>query len=158
MINIITVTVFGVEHRFDDGFTYGEAFWMTICSTICSCITTGTLIWDLYRTPDFNKSGEQSSVPTAYVFLSLNNRKRFNAKAAIAGHHNNGFILLHRIWSTSQFVFAAPLLHQWPILHCSIHRNYRIRRHRPTHYWRESFQSVIYCCRYLESWYHYYDV
>ena len=58
LINIISVTIFGVEHRFDDGFTYGQAFWMTVCSTICSCITTGTLIWDLHRTPDFNKSGK----------------------------------------------------------------------------------------------------
>lgn len=28
-INIITVIVFGVEHRFDDGFTYGPSYWVT---------------------------------------------------------------------------------------------------------------------------------
>ncbi|KAI0674561.1 hypothetical protein C8Q78DRAFT_1015567 [Trametes maxima] len=57
VINIVTVTIFGVEHRFDDGFTYGEAFWMTLCSTIASTITNISLIVDLIRTPDFSKRG-----------------------------------------------------------------------------------------------------
>jgi potassium channel subfamily K len=57
LINIATVTIFGVVHRFNDGFTYGQPFWMTVCSTAASTITNATLIWDLYRTPDFNKSG-----------------------------------------------------------------------------------------------------
>ncbi|KAI0827166.1 hypothetical protein BC628DRAFT_1409942 [Trametes gibbosa] len=57
VINIVTVTVFGVEHRFDDGFTYGEAFWMTLCSTIASTITNISLIVDFVRTPDFSRRG-----------------------------------------------------------------------------------------------------
>ncbi|EJF63876.1 hypothetical protein DICSQDRAFT_102012 [Dichomitus squalens LYAD-421 SS1] len=57
VINIIVVTTFGVEHRFDDGFTYGEAFWMTLCSTIVSSVTNVTLIVDFVRTPDFAKRG-----------------------------------------------------------------------------------------------------
>ncbi|RPD57007.1 hypothetical protein L226DRAFT_491051 [Lentinus tigrinus ALCF2SS1-7] len=57
IINIIAVTVFGVEHRFDDGFTYGEAYWLTLCSTIASSITNISLIVDLIRTPDFAKRG-----------------------------------------------------------------------------------------------------
>ncbi|KAI0371282.1 hypothetical protein BV20DRAFT_1112654 [Pilatotrama ljubarskyi] len=57
IINIVAVTVFGVEHRFDDGFTYGEAFWMTLCSTIASTITNVSLIVDLIRTPDFARRG-----------------------------------------------------------------------------------------------------
>ncbi|KAH7910967.1 hypothetical protein BJ138DRAFT_1113619 [Hygrophoropsis aurantiaca] len=57
VVNIVCVTVFGVEHRFDDGFTYGESFWMTVCSTIASTLTNVTLIMDLIRTPDFEKSG-----------------------------------------------------------------------------------------------------
>ncbi|KAG6857041.1 hypothetical protein H0H87_010395 [Tephrocybe sp. NHM501043] len=57
VINIITVTVFGVEHRFDDGFTYGQAFWMTVCSTSVSTFTNVTLIADFIRTPDFSRSG-----------------------------------------------------------------------------------------------------
>ncbi|KAG8742490.1 hypothetical protein FRC10_001386 [Ceratobasidium sp. 414] len=36
---------------------YGQAFWMTICSTIASVITTISLAWDLYRTPEFARSG-----------------------------------------------------------------------------------------------------
>ncbi|RDX54769.1 hypothetical protein OH76DRAFT_995744 [Lentinus brumalis] len=57
IINIVTVTIFGIEHRFDDGFTYGEAFWMTLCSTIASTVTNISLIVDLVRTPDFAKRG-----------------------------------------------------------------------------------------------------
>ncbi|KAG6909925.1 hypothetical protein DXG01_014445 [Tephrocybe rancida] len=57
VINIVAVTVFGVEHRFDDGFTYGQAFWMTVCSTSVSTITNITLIIDLVRTPNFARSG-----------------------------------------------------------------------------------------------------
>ncbi|EGO03438.1 hypothetical protein SERLA73DRAFT_45542, partial [Serpula lacrymans var. lacrymans S7.3] len=58
VINITAVTIFGVEHRFNDGFTYGESFWMTVCSTIASTLTNITLIMDLIRTPDFEKSGD----------------------------------------------------------------------------------------------------
>jgi potassium channel subfamily K len=57
ILNIATVITFGLTHRFDDGFTYGEAYWMTICSTVVSMITNITLIWDLVKTPNFSKSG-----------------------------------------------------------------------------------------------------
>ncbi|KAG8923316.1 hypothetical protein FRC02_011223 [Tulasnella sp. 418] len=57
IINIIAVTVFGVVHRHDDGFTFGEAFWITACSTIASIAATATLGWDLWSTTDFAKSG-----------------------------------------------------------------------------------------------------
>ncbi|KAJ3996122.1 hypothetical protein F5050DRAFT_1761769 [Lentinula boryana] len=57
LINIIAVTTFGVENRFDDGFTYGESFWMTLCSTIASTFTNASLITDFIRTPDFASSG-----------------------------------------------------------------------------------------------------
>ncbi|KAG8923479.1 hypothetical protein FRC01_012708 [Tulasnella sp. 417] len=57
IINIIVVTVFGIIHRFDDGFTYGEAFWMCVCSTIFSVTVTATLAYDLITTPEFAKSG-----------------------------------------------------------------------------------------------------
>ncbi|KZV76571.1 hypothetical protein PENSPDRAFT_747462 [Peniophora sp. CONT] len=56
-INVVVVITFGVEHRFNDGFTYGESYWLTVCSTVVSLITNGTLIWDLWRTPNFAKSG-----------------------------------------------------------------------------------------------------
>jgi len=55
LINIVTVTVFGVVHRFSDGFTYGQPFWMTVCSPLHHLSQIATLLWDLYRTPDFNK-------------------------------------------------------------------------------------------------------
>lgn len=57
IFNITVVTIFGVQHRFDDGFTYGQAFWMTVCSTIASTITNVTLMIDYFRTPDFDNSG-----------------------------------------------------------------------------------------------------
>ncbi|KAJ7753828.1 hypothetical protein B0H16DRAFT_1544072 [Mycena metata] len=56
LINITAVTIFGVEHRFNDGFTYGQSFWITVCSTGVSSFTNLTLITDLIRTPDFEKS------------------------------------------------------------------------------------------------------
>ncbi|KAG9032509.1 hypothetical protein FRB95_001416 [Tulasnella sp. JGI-2019a] len=57
LINVTTVTIFGVIHRFNDGFTYGEAFWMIVISTICSVICTVTLAFDLITTNDFAHSG-----------------------------------------------------------------------------------------------------
>ncbi|KAF9494794.1 voltage-gated potassium channel [Pleurotus eryngii] len=58
IINITAVTVFGVQHRFDDGFTYGQAFWGIVCSTIASTFTNVTLIVDFVRTNDFANSGK----------------------------------------------------------------------------------------------------
>ncbi|KAJ7249438.1 hypothetical protein C8J57DRAFT_1521927 [Mycena rebaudengoi] len=57
VINIVAVTIFGVEHRFNDGFTYGQSFWITVVSTAVSTFTNLTLITDLYWTPDFANSG-----------------------------------------------------------------------------------------------------
>ncbi|KAI0253017.1 hypothetical protein BJV78DRAFT_261016 [Lactifluus subvellereus] len=57
ILNIVTVLIFGIKHRFNDNFTYGEAFWMTICSTIISMITNFTLVWDLVKTPNFSAAG-----------------------------------------------------------------------------------------------------
>ncbi|KAG2135336.1 hypothetical protein DEU56DRAFT_807679 [Suillus clintonianus] len=57
IINIVALIIFGVSHRHNDGFTYGESFWMTICSTVVSVITNVTLIIDLIITPDFKTSG-----------------------------------------------------------------------------------------------------
>ena len=57
VINIAVVTTFGVVHRFDDGFTYSQAFWMTVCSTMASVTTTITLLLDYFCTPNFAKSG-----------------------------------------------------------------------------------------------------
>ncbi len=58
LISIAAVTVFGVIHRFDDGFMYGPSFWFTVCSTIVSTATNITLIVDYVNTKDFAHSGE----------------------------------------------------------------------------------------------------
>ncbi|KAH0834750.1 hypothetical protein J3R83DRAFT_10328 [Lanmaoa asiatica] len=54
IINIVALATFGATK---DGYTYGEAFWMTLCSTIASMFTNVTLIIDLIRIPDFKRSG-----------------------------------------------------------------------------------------------------
>jgi potassium channel subfamily K, other eukaryote len=56
-VNTTAVTIFGVQHRFNDGFTYGQAFWITVCSTIVSTLTNGALIMDFIRTTKFSDSG-----------------------------------------------------------------------------------------------------
>jgi potassium channel subfamily K, other eukaryote len=72
IINIIAVTIFGVSHRFNDGFTYGEAYWITVCSTVVSLITNITLIIDFVRTPDFKTSGmfPVSFIRSTHYFLT----------------------------------------------------------------------------------------
>ncbi|GJJ10621.1 hypothetical protein Clacol_004848 [Clathrus columnatus] len=57
VINVVAVTIFGIEHRFNDGFTYGQPYWLVVASTVVSLFTTVTLLWDLWKTPDFSKSG-----------------------------------------------------------------------------------------------------
>ncbi|KAH9959409.1 hypothetical protein BC827DRAFT_501236 [Russula dissimulans] len=57
ILNIVTIVTFGIQHRFSDGFVNGEAFWMTLFSTVVSSITNLTLIWDFVRTPNFAEAG-----------------------------------------------------------------------------------------------------
>ncbi|KZS97353.1 voltage-gated potassium channel [Sistotremastrum niveocremeum HHB9708] len=57
LINAVAVIVFAVQRRFNDGFTYGQPFWMTVASTSVSLVINGTLIYDYVRIPDFDKSG-----------------------------------------------------------------------------------------------------
>ena len=72
LISIAAVTVFGVIHRFDDGFMYGPSFWFTVCSTIVSTATNITLIVDYVNTKDFAHSGEFFvTVLFWYLFIRL---------------------------------------------------------------------------------------
>ncbi|KAF8750305.1 potassium channel [Rhizoctonia solani] len=73
IINIIAVITFGVVHGVDDGFTYGQAFWMTVCSTIASVITTVSLIYDWIRTPDFARSALGAMCYSFIMDLSFQN-------------------------------------------------------------------------------------
>ncbi|KAF4616570.1 hypothetical protein D9613_008731 [Agrocybe pediades] len=57
LINIPAVTIFGVQHGFDDGFTYGQSFWFTVFSTMASTATNITLITDYHKTKDFSHAG-----------------------------------------------------------------------------------------------------
>src|SRR5277367_2453766 len=56
IINISVLTYFSVIRSARD-YTYSQAFWMTLCSTVASFFTNFTLILDLIRTADFSKSG-----------------------------------------------------------------------------------------------------
>ncbi|KAH9974700.1 hypothetical protein BGW80DRAFT_1559693 [Lactifluus volemus] len=75
ILNVVTLLIFGIEHRFGNDFTYGEAFWMTICSTIMSMTTNLTLISDFLRTPDLSAAGsgltrkQRSLVIITIIFL-----------------------------------------------------------------------------------------
>ncbi|KJA26795.1 hypothetical protein HYPSUDRAFT_132499 [Hypholoma sublateritium FD-334 SS-4] len=71
IINIPAVTLFGVVHRFDDGFTYGQSFWLTVCSTIFSTTTNVTLIYDYLRTKDFTHSGSGLTVKQRSLLIIL---------------------------------------------------------------------------------------
>ncbi|EDR12585.1 tandem pore domain K+ channel [Laccaria bicolor S238N-H82] len=57
VISIIAVTAFGIGHRDDDGFTYGQSFWMALCATFSSTVTNVTLLIDYAWTKNFSKSG-----------------------------------------------------------------------------------------------------
>ncbi|BGP65411.1 Potassium channel [Rhodotorula toruloides] len=79
-LNITIVTWFGVAHRFSDGFTYGDAFWLSVASTAASTFCNITLALDLARTKDFDKKGsglteKQRTLVIAtmvfFVYLSL---------------------------------------------------------------------------------------
>ncbi|KAF8122573.1 hypothetical protein EV363DRAFT_1274492 [Boletus edulis] len=53
-INVAALAAFGATK---DGYTFSQAFWLTLCSTIVSMFTNVTLIIDLIMTPDFKRSG-----------------------------------------------------------------------------------------------------
>ncbi|KAF9784079.1 hypothetical protein BJ322DRAFT_893091 [Thelephora terrestris] len=57
MVNIIVLILFSVQHRFNGGFTYGHAYWMTVCSTSVSSATNISLVWDLLWTRHFTERG-----------------------------------------------------------------------------------------------------
>ena len=54
IINVAALSAFGSTKG---NYTLGQAFWMTLCSTITSMLVNVTLIVDLIRTPDFKRSG-----------------------------------------------------------------------------------------------------
>lgn len=58
IINITILITFGVVHRFNDGFTYGDSYWMTVGATIASLVCNITLIVDFFRTKEFIKHGK----------------------------------------------------------------------------------------------------
>ncbi|EJT99411.1 voltage-gated potassium channel [Dacryopinax primogenitus] len=100
VINIAIVTIFGVIHRFNDGFTYGEAFWITVCSTIASTFVNITLIYDLVKTKDFARSGsgltaKQRSLVVVVMLLIC-----YIAVGALINAFANGLSFLDALYFT----------------------------------------------------------
>lgn len=56
-INIAALVAFGVIHAVDDGFSYSQAYWMTLASTAASLACTFTLLVDYAGTKDFKDAG-----------------------------------------------------------------------------------------------------
>jgi hypothetical protein len=129
VINITALSVFGTEHRSDDGFTYGQAFWMTLCSTIASLLTNFTLIYDLYSVPNFEKSGARkpfSNFHCDFFFLHTHVlfRERPYAKTKISvGHPHYPHVLFSRR-RTREFFPYSHLIHRCALLFRRHHRNY----------------------------------
>lgn len=92
-INIIALAMYGGTK---DGYTFGQAFWMTLCSTIVSMFTNVTLIIDLVRTPFFKRSGEfaRLSLPCGQSLITRH-RERTHPETKIIGHYHHWPILLH---------------------------------------------------------------
>lgn len=83
VISIIAVTAFGIGHRDDDGFTYGQSFWMALCATFSSTVTNVTLLIDYVRTKKLQQK-----------------REWVNTQATVFGYHCHRSPLLHRPGST----------------------------------------------------------
>lgn len=76
IINIVALAVFGAVHAVDDGFTFSEAYWMTLCSMIASVVVTLSLVFDYVHTPGFKNAGsglsskQKEAVIVIMVFLT----------------------------------------------------------------------------------------
>ncbi|GJN93158.1 hypothetical protein Rhopal_006205-T1 [Rhodotorula paludigena] len=57
ILSISIVTWFGVAHRFSDGFTYNDAFWLSVAATAASTVCNVTLALDLLFTKNFDTKG-----------------------------------------------------------------------------------------------------
>ncbi|KZS97352.1 voltage-gated potassium channel [Sistotremastrum niveocremeum HHB9708] len=57
LLNVICMAAFAANRKHGDGFQYGQAYWLTVASTVVSTLTNCTLIYDFRVTPFFSKSG-----------------------------------------------------------------------------------------------------
>ncbi|KAG8879959.1 hypothetical protein FRB97_001258 [Tulasnella sp. 331] len=57
LINLSTIIGYGVVFKSENASTFGEAFYMVLCSTVCSTAVTLTLSFDLIMTPNFSQHG-----------------------------------------------------------------------------------------------------
>jgi Ion channel len=74
--SLVALVIFGVIHAVSDGFTYSQAYYVTLASTVASLVVTTTLMIDYFRTSNFTKSGsgltrkQRSLVIIVMVLLS----------------------------------------------------------------------------------------
>ncbi|KAG5645495.1 hypothetical protein DXG03_005904 [Asterophora parasitica] len=100
ILNTTSVIVFGVEHHADDGFTYGQAFWMTVCSTSVSTLTNVTLVVDLVRTPDFAISGSGLTRKQRTLVISVMTLLAYIAFGALVQTYLIGLTFLNALYFT----------------------------------------------------------
>jgi potassium channel subfamily K len=55
VLNTTAIITFIIKTQKDDGFILGQAFWMTLCSTIAALATNVTLILDYWSTTDLER-------------------------------------------------------------------------------------------------------
>lgn len=58
-LDIIVIVIFIVKTQTDDGFSLGQAFWMTLCSTIAALTTNLTLILDFWKTSGIERDSKR---------------------------------------------------------------------------------------------------
>ena len=123
-IIIPVITIFGVLHRFDDGFTYGQSFWFTVCSTFVSVATNIALIVDYMTTRDFAMSGGYIINPPPHM-LKPSFRQWPNAKAEIPRYRRHGPLVLYFFWVIYRVETARYPIPECSLLLCCLDRNHR---------------------------------
>lgn len=74
ILDAIVIIMFIIKTQKDDGFILGQAFWMTLCSTLASLVTNVTLILDYWMTSDSERhrsglTGKQRSLTIIIIVL-----------------------------------------------------------------------------------------
>ncbi len=57
IINLVAISIFGVIHSVNDGYTFAEPFYLTIASTVASTAVTVSLVLDFITTRNFRNAG-----------------------------------------------------------------------------------------------------
>jgi hypothetical protein len=133
VINIVCLVIFAVQRRFDDGFTYGQPFWMTVASTAVSVFTIVTLVYDYVVTKDFQTHGSGLTRKQRSLVIQVMILLCWVALGAIVYSKLMGLVFIDGLYCMS-FPFTI-LFSSNSLLRASygrIHRDNRFRRLRTT--------------------------